>query len=132
MPLSDRVLSHILLGFMAACLGLLLLTAYGHNYRYPIHEQIKSWHNGVRNWGMDPTGNPHDTFDYLLYEQTRSVAEAKRYIEDQKTYATEEELLYATYDFVRARFYKAMAHLFMRSRYAPVLPCKNTSTIVGI
>lgn len=101
---ADSLLLRALHGLMVASLGLLLVTVYGHSYRYPIHEQLKTWHNGVRWWDGDPTHNPNDSFDYLLYEQVRSVQEARKYIEEQKTDASEEELLYATFDFVRTRF----------------------------
>lgn len=90
---------HLLLFLSLAALA---HSTYGHFYRYPVKEQLKTWHDGVPSY--DYVVHPTDSFDPVLYEDLRSVDDSAQYILSLGEYANEEELLRATYDVMRARF----------------------------
>ena len=81
---------------------LLVWTTIGHNYRHSIESQTATWHDGQEEYRFQRSDQ--DTFDPILYEETRSVEQAVRFIREHYQPETEEEELQAAYDFTRKRF----------------------------
>jgi len=81
---------------------LLAWTAIGHNYRPSIEVQTATWHDGLQEYYFERS--TQDSFDPKLYEKTRSVNEAVRYILEHYQPKSEEERLRAAYNFTRKRF----------------------------
>lgn len=91
-------------GVTLILVGVLLFawTAIGHYHRPSIEAQTATWFDGRKEYRFERS--EQDTFDPELYEKTRAVEDAVRYIQAHYQSETEEEKLRAAYDFTRKRF----------------------------
>ena len=137
-----------------ACLLALSWITYGHFYRYDIEDQLRTWNDGVQTFTYKPHSS--DSFDEKLYEEIRSVSDAADYIRSLRNYESEKDLLYATYDTIRARYlhfmyphhtwvtnpllrfleflapakqYNYMATADTKLRHAVAAPCGDVATV---